>query len=334
MRYVVTGSAGFIGAHLSARLLADGHDVLGIDAFTDYYDPAIKRARVERLAARSRYRHVAADLAAADMGPLLAGADAVLHLAGQPGVRLSWADGFDVYLRRNVFATQRILETVLRSSTPAKVVVASSSSVYGNAPAYPTTESSPTRPFSPYGVTKLAMEHLCWSYVENWGLDVVGLRYFTVYGPGQRPDMALHRFIRRALAGEELEVFGDGEQRRDFTYVADVVAATISAGQREVPRGSVLNVSGGAQATVNELLDLVGLHTGRTPRVVHRPAQAGDVRETGGSTALAGELLGWAPQTSLSDGVAAQVQDLVVGISLGRQRRAADVAATAGAAGG
>src|SRR5918993_2887531 len=234
MRYVVTGSAGFIGHHLCQALLESGVAVDGVDAFTDHYDTSLKRANAARLARYDRYRSVELDLASAELDDVLSGADAVIHLAAQPGVRQSWADGFPVYLERNVTASQRLLEAARRTRVP-RLVLASSSSVYGNAIGAPTIEGAPTSPFSPYGVTKLAMEHLASAYAENWGLSIAVLRYFTVYGPGQRPDMALHRFIAALAADEPVTIYGDGEQVRDLTYVADAVAAAIAAAAAEVP---------------------------------------------------------------------------------------------------
>src|SRR5918996_1010848 len=249
MRYVVTGSAGFIGHHVCEALLDRGDEVDGVDAFTDNYDPALKRANAARLARHDRYRNVELDLATADpddLDEVLAGADAVVHLAAQPGVRWSWSDGFAVYVERNITASQRLLEAAQRTRVP-RLVLASSSSVYGNASTgEPLTEDAPTRPFSPYGVTKLAMEHLASAYAANWGLSSVVLRYFTVYGPGQRPDMALHRFITAVATGEEVTVYGDGRQVRDFTYAADAAAATVAAIEADVAPTTVLNVAGGA----------------------------------------------------------------------------------------
>jgi nucleoside-diphosphate-sugar epimerase len=306
MRYVVTGSAGFIGRHVCSELLKGGHDVVGVDAFTDYYDPSLKRANARWLGSHARYRGVELDLVTGALDELFDGVAAVIHLAGQPGVRLSWSDGFDRYVERNVLASQRVLESVRRTAAP-RLVLASSSSVYGNAAVYPTTEESPTRPFSPYGVTKLAMEELAWSYVDNWQVPVVALRYFTVYGPAQRPDMGMHRFIAHAAAGEPLPVYGDGEQVRDFTYVSDVARATIAAASVDLPAGTLLNVAGGSSTTVNSVLGLVSECVGREI-VRHRmPEQPGDVRATGGTIDRARRLLHWEPEMPLAEGVKRQV---------------------------
>jgi UDP-glucuronate 4-epimerase len=306
MRHVVTGSAGFIGRHVCSELLDAGHEVVGIDAFTDYYDPALKRANETCLTRRRGYTGVELDLVTGALDELFDGADAVVHLAGQPGVRLSWAEGFPCYVERNVVASQRVLEAARRTGVP-RLVLASSSSVYGNAPGYPTAESAPTRPFSPYGVTKLAMEDLAQAYVENWRLPVVALRYFTVYGPAQRPDMGMHRFIDSVASGAPVAVYGDGEQVRDFTYVADAARATIAAATVDLAPGTVLNVAGGQSTTVNHVLDLVSECVGRD--IVRRrlPEQAGDVRATGGAIDRARRWLQWEPEVPLADGVKRQV---------------------------
>jgi UDP-glucuronate 4-epimerase len=306
MRCVVTGSAGFIGRHLCTALLDGGHDVVGVDAFTDYYDPSLKRANAAWLARRDGYRGIELDLVTGPVDELFDGADAVIHLAGQPGVRLSWADGFDVYVERNITASQRVLEAARRTAVP-RVVLASSSSVYGNALTYPTTEDSPTRAFSPYGVTKRAMEELAGAYVANWGLPVVALRYFTVYGPAQRPDMGMHRFIAHTAAGEPVPVYGDGEQIRDFTYVSDAARATLAASTADLAPGTVINVAGGSSSTVNNVLRLVSEWVGREAVPRRMPEQPGDVRTTGGTIDRARRLLRWEPEVSLAEGIKRQV---------------------------
>lgn len=304
MRCVVTGAAGFIGSHLSQRLARDGHDVLGVDCLTDYYDPRRKRTNLRTIQAAG-VETAAHDLRDADLDEVLAGADVVFHLAGQPGVRASWGDSFRDYLSLNVGVTQRLLEAARRSQVH-RFVFASSSSVYGEAPAYPTSESAAPAPVSPYGVTKMAAEQLCHTYWHNWGVPIVALRYFTVYGPRQRPDMGIHRFLEALLTGEPLTVWGDGRQLRDFTYVADVVAATVAAGTGDAPPGSTINVAGGSSVSVNELIQLLEEITGYHPQVNHVGTQAGDVTVTGGSIARAQQLLGWAPATSLAEGLREQ----------------------------
>lgn len=316
MRALVTGAAGFVGSHLSEALLARGDDVLGVDCFTPYYE----RERKERNASEVRANAASAsgafelaevDLRGTDISALLDGIDVVFHQAGQPGVRLSWADGFATYTEHNLLATQRLLEAVrtMPAARRPKVVYASSSSVYGNAERYPTLETDRPEPFSPYGVTKLAAEHLCVLYAANWGVPTVSLRYFTVYGPRQRPDMATHRLIECALDQTPFPLFGDGAQERAFTYVGDVVDATYRAGVTpDVPAGTVLNVSGRFSCSLSELIELVGSKVGAAVPLDRRPSEAGDAAKTGGSTERIEALLGWTASTSLDDGVAAQIE--------------------------
>jgi nucleoside-diphosphate-sugar epimerase len=306
MRTVVTGGAGFIGSTLVERALDEGHQVTIIDSVTDYYDPAQKRANLAALAARPGLTVAEVDLTDADLAPLLEGVDVVWHLAGQPGVRLSW-DGFPTYVSRNVLATQRLLDAAKTAGT-GRFVYASSSSVYGNAERYPTLETDRPEPFSPYGVTKLAAEHLCVLYAANWGVPTVSLRYFTVYGPRQRPDMATHRLIECAMNQTPFPMFGDGAQERAFTYVGDVADATYRAGVTpDVPAGTVLNVSGQFSCRLSELIELVGQQMGASVPLDHKPSEAGDATKTGGSTERIEALLGWTATTTLEDGVAAQI---------------------------
>lgn len=307
MQALVTGCAGFIGSHLTDTLLAEGHRVRGVDAFTHYYDPETKRANLARALTHPRFEMVEADLRHESMTDLLDGIDLAFHLAGQPGVRASWGESFATYVEHNVLATQRLLEAV-RTHPIDRLVFASSSSVYGNAPQYPTTEDDVPHPHSPYGVTKLAAEHLCGLYAANHGIHTVSLRYFTVYGPRQRPDMAFARFLDAALAGRPIVRYGDGEQTREYTYVSDIVAATVAASSAAVSPGSVLNVGGGSEMTVNAILALMGELLGRDPEVEQRPDRPGDVRRTGGSAARAHTELGWTPEVDLRAGIAAQLE--------------------------
>lgn len=305
MRCVVTGSAGFIGHHVCEALLDRGDEVDGVDAFTDNYDPRLKRVNAARLAWHPRYRNVELDLATAPIDDVLAGADAVVHLAGQPGVRPSWTD-FPTYVMRNVTASQCLFEAARRTGVP-RLVVASSSSVYGNPTELPTTEDAPTNPLSPYGVSKLAMEHLASAYAANWELPVVILRFFTVYGPSQRPDMGLHRFIAAVATGGPVTIYGDGGQVRDFTYVSDAARAAIAAVSADVEPGTALNVAGGSPTTVSDALRIVSDHVGRPARAWHVPTQPGDVRATSGSIERARSVLGWRPEVGLDDGIKQQV---------------------------
>lgn len=304
--HLVTGVAGFIGSQLAEALLDQGHDVVGVDCFTPHYDRAVKEANLAGPSDRVGFRSVEADLRDADLVELLGGVEVVYHLAAQPGVRLSWSDGFATYDSCNVLATQRLLEAA-RQTGVRRVVYASSSSVYGNADAYPVTEADLPRPHSPYGVTKLAAEHLCGLYAANHGLSTVALRYFSVYGPRQRPDMAFHRLIEGALDGEPFPLYGDGSHVRDFTDVGDVVRANVLAGTADVEPGTVVNICAGGSTVLRDVIDAVGDAVGSPVLIEQHPEQAGDVQRTGGSNDAARRLLGWEPQTTLADGIAAQV---------------------------
>ncbi len=306
MHILVTGCAGFIGSHTTERLLLDGHSVRGVDCFTDNYDPALKRSHLLGVLGHPQFELIESDLVTADPHALLSGIDAVLHLAGQPGVRDSWASGFEIYVQRNITATQRLLEAA-KSTNISRFAAASSSSVYGNAETYPTTELALPQPVSPYGVTKLASEHLCTLYAKNFGVPTVSLRYFTVYGPRQRPDMALRRMIDLSLADKAFPLFGDGSVSRSFTYINDVVEANLAALLSDAPSGSVCNIANESTASMTELIDLVSSALGQPVRLDRLPAAAGDAERTGGSSELAQELLGWSPSTTLEQGVAEMV---------------------------
>ena len=306
MKVLITGAAGFIGSRIARRMLAEGHDVVGVDAWRDYYALDQKRANVEDLLAHERFALEDLDLSAADLTSVVDGTAVVFHQAAQPGVRRSWGE-FDTYVRDNVESTQRLLAACAGSPSLQRFVYASSSSVYGDAVSFPAREDALPAPRSPYGVTKLAAEHLVSLYADNFGVPTVSLRYFTVYGPGQRPDMALHRFINAVAAGEEVTVFGDGNQVRDFTYVADAVAATVAAIEADVAPVTVLNVAGGSPTTVADLLSLVSEQVGRPAILRHLPDQPGDVRVTSGATERARRLLGWRPEVPLDEGVKRQV---------------------------
>lgn len=305
MHALVTGCAGFIGSHLSEALLARGDRVTGIDCLTDYYDVAIKQSNLAMLDGSTRFAFMDADLRSAPLDDLVAGVDTIFHQAGQAGVRHSWSAGFDDYLSHNVLATQRLLEAAVRCGVP-RVVFASSSSIYGQASRYPTSEYDIPRPFSPYGVTKLAAEHLCRVYGSNNDLGTVALRYFTVYGPRQRPDMAIHRLFESALTETPFPLYGDGSARRDFTFVGDIVAANLMACDSDLPPGTVMNVAGGGDVSMRQLVELAADAIGLPIRVDPQPGQRGDVDRTGGSNELARDLIGWVPQTDLVDGLAAQ----------------------------
>jgi nucleoside-diphosphate-sugar epimerase len=292
MRAIVTGAAGFIGSHLAEALLAAGHEATGIDCFTDYYDVELKEENARGLDVRRL------DLAEDELD--FGGVEVVFHLAGQPGVQ-SFGEVFPTYLRRNVLASQRVFEAAARVG--ARVVFSSSSSVYGAAERFPTAESTEPRPLSPYGITKLACEHLGTAYAREFGLDLVVLRYFNAFGPRQRPDMAFTRIVNALAAGSSFEVYGDGDQSRGWTYVGDLVAGTILAAERGT---GTYNVGGAIEASLNQTIDLLERISGRTLEVTHRPAVAGDQRRTSADTTRIRRELGWKPSTSLEDGLRAQ----------------------------
>lgn len=302
MKCVVTGAAGFIGSHLSERLLKEGHRVVGVDAFTDAYDLTLKRASVQGLLKEEAFQLIEGDLTEIDLQTILDGVDLVFHQAAQPGVRSSWGGEFHHYAQRNVLATQRLLEAC-KGGALRRFVYASSSSVYGDSLAHPTPEEALPRPLSPYGVTKLAAEHLCILYWKNYGVPSVSLRYFTVYGPRQRPDMAFHRFLKALWMGEPLVLYGDGKQSRDFTYVSDVVEANLKA--TELGRlGEVYNIGGGARSSLLEALAIMEKVTGRRPTLVRENSQRGDVRHTWAQISRAREELEFKPMVSLEEGIA------------------------------
>jgi UDP-glucuronate 4-epimerase len=297
MRYVVTGAAGFIGSHLAEALQEAGHEVVGVDAYTEYYAREQKERNARGLDV------IEADLVHAPLEPLLDGADGIFHLAGQPGVRASWGDGFGLYLDRNVRASQRLFEAA--ADRGVRVVFASSSSVYGEAERYPTPEEVVPQPISPYGITKLACEHLAHAVARSRGLDAVLLRYFTVYGPRQRPDMAFTAMLTALARGEAFRLFGDGGAARSFTYVADAVAATVAAMERGA-RGEVYNVGGGDEATLSEAIALAEEISGRELLLEWLERAAGDVSRTKADVSRAEAELGWRPTTPLREGMQAQ----------------------------
>jgi UDP-glucuronate 4-epimerase len=310
MRYLVTGAAGFIGSHLTDALLAAGHDVAAVDCFTDYYDRALKEANA------AAFPVEVVDLTTDPID--LSAVDGVFHLAGRPGAR-SFGQGFRPYLEETLLASQRVFEAA--AAAGVRVVFSSSSSVYGNAASYPTPESSVPAPRAPYGLTKLACEQLADVYQAEQGLDAVILRYFTVYGPRQRPDMFLARVIDALLTAKDMAVFGDGAQSRSFTYVDDVVGATVTA-MEGAEAGSVYNVGGGQEATVNEAIALLEGIAGRPVRVTHEPRSAGDVTRTNAEIGRIKADLGWEPAVTLVDGFRAQ-WEWTVARSVGDLERAA-----------
>jgi nucleoside-diphosphate-sugar epimerase len=307
MRALVTGAAGFIGSHLCARLLQDGAEVLGLDAFVPNYPRDWKETNLQPLRDHGRFRFLEMDLATADLPGILAEVEVVFHEAALPGVRSSWGRAFQTYVDHNVSATQRLLEAALGQPHLRRLVYASSSSVYGDAPALPLSEDAVPQPVSPYGVTKLAAEHLCRLYAVTAGVPTVSLRYFTVYGPRQRPDMAFHKFAAAILQDREIEIYSDGEQTRDFTYVDDAVEANVRAAVRPVAPGAVFNVGGGARISLNAALALLEAAAGRKARIVRREAQRGDMRHTVADTRRVQAALDFRPAVPVAEGLRREV---------------------------
>jgi UDP-glucose 4-epimerase len=304
VKALLTGVAGFIGSTLAGRLLDNGAEVLGIDCFTDYYPRTIKERNLSTLANCDKFRFVEARVQDADLSRLLSGCTHVFHLAAQAGVRKSWGRDFAAYTSNNIEATQVLLEACAKVRLD-KMVYASSSSVYGDRVPLPMREDALPQPVSPYGVSKLAAEHLCYLYHASYGVPAVSLRYFTVYGPRQRPDMGFHRFLRAVLRNEPITIYGDGEQTRDFTFVADAVSATLAAGLQGVP-GRVYNIGGGSRVSLNHVLDVIGRVSGRRPIVTVDSEQKGDMRHTYADTRLARADLGFVPAVALEDGLTAE----------------------------
>jgi nucleoside-diphosphate-sugar epimerase len=305
-RVVVTGAAGFIGSHLCERLLAHGHEVVGVDCFTEFYARTLKEENLSGLLASPRFTLRELDLSSDRLDGLLDDVTTVFHLAAQAGVRGSFGDTFAEYSRHNVVATQRLLEQAVGAAQLDAFVYASSSSVYGAALSFPTAESDDRRPVSPYGMTKVATEELAAVYHRTAEVPVVGLRYFTAYGPRQRPDMAFSRFIRMTMAGEAIPVYGDGLQTRDFTFVEDIVDGTLAAAAKGTP-GSVYNIGGGTPVRLLDVIELIGTVLGVEPRIAWRPAPSGEARTTAADGHRAETELGFTPRIDLETGLRAQL---------------------------
>jgi len=297
MKTLVTGCAGFIGSHLVDKLLEQGYELIGMDCFTDYYHREIKEKNIENALKNNNFELIEEDIMNMENFPEV---DYVFHLAAQAGVRASWGKSFEIYTRNNIEATQRLLE-FYKEHKIKKFVYASSSSVYGDAE-LPMREDSLLKPVSPYGVTKLAGENLCYLYWKNYGVPTVSLRYFTVYGPRQRPDMAIHKFVNAILNEEEITVFGDGTQTRDFTFVDDVVEANILASANGI-KGEVFNVGGGSRVSVNELIKKIEETTGKKARINYIEKQKGDVRDTLADTGKISNELNWKPRVKIEEGL-------------------------------
>ena len=305
MRSLVTGCAGFIGSHLTEKLLQEGHIVAGIDCFTDYYSRAIKENNIKKALDHKNFTFIEEDILNISKFPDV---DYVFHQAAQAGVRASWGKSFEIYTRNNILATQKLLE-YYKDSNMKKFVYASSSSIYGNVDELPIHEETPKKPFSPYGVTKLAAENLCSLYYTNYGTPTVSLRYFTVYGPRQRPDMAICKFVHAALKGDAIEEYGDGNQTRDFTYISDVIKANLLAATGDVV-GENFNIGGGSRISVNDLVRLIEDATGKNIKVNHAGSQKGDVRDTYADTSKARKMINYLPVVRIEQGVKMYVESM------------------------
>jgi nucleoside-diphosphate-sugar epimerase len=301
---IVTGVAGFIGSNLAETLLNRGDRVIGVDHFNNYYDPALKRNNVAPFLQNPQFQLVEGDIQNLDWSALLLGVDVVYHQAAQAGVRASWGSGFRDYTERNINATQILLEAAKEAKHLQRLVFASTSSVYGNAETLPTYESICPQPVSPYGITKLAAERLCWLYHQNFGVPVTALRYFTVYGPRQRPDMAFHKFFKAILQDEAIGIYGDGQQTRDFTFVSDAIAANLAAATVPEAIGEVFNIGGGSRVVLTDILDTIEQIVERPLRRDYQPKAMGDARHTAADVSKAEKILGYKPQVSLAEGLA------------------------------
>ena len=306
--HIVTGVAGFIGSNLAQKLLEQGDQVIGIDQFNDYYDPSLKRKNAHILAKYPEFKLIEADIQALDWRQLLQGVEVLFHQAAQAGVRASWGDGFRQYTERNINATQIILEAAKETPSLQRMVFASTSSVYGNAETMPTPETLCPQPVSPYGITKLAAERLCWLYHQNFNVPVTALRYFTVYGPRQRPDMAFHKFFQAAIAGKPIGIYGDGKQTRDFTFISDAVAANLAAALVPEAVGEVFNIGGGSRVVLLDVLDTMEKVIGKPIERLHQGLARGDARHTAADVTKARTILGYNPQVSLAEGLAQEWQ--------------------------
>ncbi|MFH1709895.1 MAG: NAD-dependent epimerase/dehydratase family protein [bacterium] len=314
MRALVTGAAGFIGSHLAERLIKDGFEVVGIDCFTDYYQKDIKEKNISGIINNDRFKLIKENLLTADLKRILDKIDFVFHEAAQPGVRSSWGKTFSIYTEDNILSTQRLLESLKdNKDLPAdkqvkKLVFASSSSVYGDAEKLPTKESFTPKPVSPYGVTKLAAENLCYLYSKNYGIPIISLRYFSVYGPRQRPDMAFNRFIRSIIAGKDITIYGNGKQTRDFTYISDIIEANIKVLNCKSSSGEVFNVGGGSRISVNATIKILEDLSGKKGKVKYIESQKGDVAHTSADISKAYSTFGYTPKVDIKAGLESEYE--------------------------
>ena len=302
--HIITGVAGFIGSNLAQTILEQGDRIIGIDQVNDYYDTKLKRSNIEHLTQYEGFKFIESDIQKLNWQELLQGVDVVYHQAAQAGVRASWGDGFRHYTERNINATQIILEAAKEVDSLQRIVYASTSSVYGNAETMPTPETICPQPVSPYGITKLAAERMCWLYQQNFNVPVTALRYFTVYGPRQRPDMAFHKFFKAAIRDEAISIYGDGQQTRDFTFVSDAVAANLAAGSISEAIGEVFNIGGGSRAVLMDVLATMEEVIGQPIKKEFIGKARGDARHTSADISKAKKILGYNPQVSLAEGLA------------------------------
>lgn len=306
MKHLITGSAGFIGSNLAKKLLAEGEEVIGIDCFTDYYARELKENNIKEILNNPNYTFLEKDLLKTDLKELIKDVDYIYHQAAQAGVRSSWGEDFEIYNQNNILLTQKLLEAVKESRQLKKFVYASSSSVYGDTDQIPMTEKQRLQPVSPYGVSKLAGENLCYLYYKNFNVPTVSLRYFTVFGEGQRPDMAFHIFIKAFLQGEIINVFGDGEQSRNFTYVGDIARANILAAQNS-PAGEIINVGGTNTVKLNQSLELMKQIIGSDTKIIYSKKVKGDVKHTAADISKADQLLGYSPEVTFKEALEREV---------------------------
>ena len=300
---VVTGAAGFIGSHLTEALLSRGDRIVGIDHFNDYYSPELKRQNIASFVNHPNFQLIEGDIQFLDWNLLLKDVEVVYHQAAQAGVRASWGSSFRSYTERNISATQVMLEAAKDAKNLKRFVYASTSSIYGNAETLPTSELVSPQPVSPYGITKLATERLCGLYHDNFSVPICSLRYFTVYGPRQRPDMGFHKFFKAAIEGKPIDIFGDGQQTRDFTFVSDIVAANLAAGATDVATGEIFNIGGGSRVVLSDVLDMMERVMGKPIHRNHIDRARGDARHTAADVTKARNLLGFEAQVSLETGL-------------------------------
>ena len=302
--HIVTGVAGFIGSHLAETILQQGDRIIGVDQINDYYNVNQKKANVAHLKQYSGFKFIEDDIQQLDWSELLKDVDVIYHQAAQAGVRASWGESFRHYTERNINATQVILEAAKEANSLQRFVYASTSSVYGNAETMPTDETVPPQPVSPYGITKLAAERMCWLYHQNFNVPVTALRYFTVYGPRQRPDMAFHKFFKAAIKDEAISIYGDGQQTRDFTFVSDAIAANLAAATVPEAVGEIFNIGGGSRAVLMDVLATMEDVIGHPIKKEYVARARGDARHTSADISKARSILGYNPQVPLAEGLA------------------------------